>query len=155
MYPVAATLLIPRFMMFVALFACSTFLHKILLFGHDFNHQIPANKRLIGRYIFKYGAWLIGLVIGLLIRVKRVEVDYSKWLGPGYKETKRPAGFRAPTYVSNHMGFSDGVVTLWALDGDISFLAGDFTRGIPFAGYNIKASEGIFCPRAGTPEVKQ
>jgi len=43
----------------------------------------------------------------------------------------------------------------WALNGDISFLAADFVEKIPVAGYLVKASEGLFCPRGGTPEAKQ
>lgn len=153
MYPVAATLLIPRFGSFLVIFLMSSVLNKILLFGTDVNKDIPDSKRFWSRMIFKYCGWAIALAIGIFIKVKRVNVDYSKWLGPDYKK-KKLAG-RAPTYVSNHMGFTDGCVTLWALDGDISYLAADMTKDIPMVGYNIRASQGIFCPRGGTPEERQ
>lgn len=93
--------------------------------------------------------------VGIAIKTKDIDVDYSHWLGPDYKNHKFDENYRTPTYISNHIGWSDGLVYFWSLKGNISYLAGDFVRNIPLIGFIVKAGEGIFCPRGGTTDAKQ
>ncbi len=62
---------------------------------------------------------------------------------------------RVSTYVSNHVGWADVGVILWSLSSDCSFLAGDHVKKLPFVGYNVMATEGIFVPRGGTSEARE
>lgn len=93
-------------------------------------------------------------MIGMIIRVERKEVDYSKWLGSNYRtQAKKPQ--KCATLVSNHTGLSDAFVYLWALDGDLGFFAADFMKNIPIIRECIIASEGMFVPREGSDTEKQ
>lgn len=50
------------------------------------------------------------LVSGVWINFKKVDCDYSHWLGPDYKE-KYKKGLTAPIVVSNHITHMDpGIV---------------------------------------------
>lgn len=155
MYPLAVTVLIPRFALFLAGVALHVFLHKILLIGTDLGKPLPPIQRMISKMLNKFGSALCLLSVGIIPIIKHVDVDYTKWLGPDYKNQPFPKKYRTPTYVSNHIGWSDGCLYFWALHGDIAFLAGDFVKNIPLVGYIVSATEGIFCPRGGTTEAKQ
>lgn len=76
-------------------------------------------------------------------------------MGTDYKDHKFSDKYRTPTHVSNHVGATDGTLYFWALNGNISFLAGDFVRKIPLFGFIVSVGEGIFCPRGGSTEAKQ
>ena len=85
--------------------------------------------------------------------VKHIEFDYSFWLGPNYKNEKKPLNFKkSSTIVSNHVSVMDIMVTSWANKGNQSILASDHTKNIPFIGFNVFATEGIFCPRSGSSD---
>jgi hypothetical protein len=109
--------------------------------------------------VFKLHAFVLACVCGLIIKIDRPEdTDYTKWLGPGYKEAQmknRKPGFRPSTYISNHMGVADGLVYLMALSGDISFVAMEETKKMPLIGDCIRITEGLFVPRGGTKESKE
>ena len=134
MYPCAATVLVPRLCLFVFGIALHVLLHKILLFGQDMEKPLPSMVRKSSKLINKLGGGFVNLVVGIIPRVRHVDVDYTKWLGPDYKSKPFEPGYRTPTYVMNHICAYDGTLLFWALNGDISFLAGDFVRKIPLLG---------------------
>ena len=51
MYPVAATILLPRFILFFGSIALHVLLHKILFFGTDLSKPLPSYKRTISKRI--------------------------------------------------------------------------------------------------------
>lgn len=81
-----------------------------------------------------------------------MNVDYSHWLGPGYKSLPEE---RVSTYVANHMGYPDAPGVLYSLKGNVSFLAADHVAHVPFVGTLVTYLEGLFCPRGGTLEEKK
>ena len=85
MYSLAATVLVPRLILFIFGIILHVLLHKILLLGHDIEKPLPSMKRKISKLFNKYGGGFVNLVIGIVPKVKHVDVDYSKWLGPDYK----------------------------------------------------------------------
>ena len=101
---------------------------KILYFGHDFNKPIPPNKGRIGKILYQICSVFNAFSMGMIMRVKRVDFDYSFWLGPNYKNEKKPLNFKqSSTIVSNHVGMFDMVIAAWAHKGFLSFLASDHT----------------------------
>jgi len=57
--------------------------------------------------------------------------------------------------VSNHGSGTDVFLMIAALYADVSFLSKIEVKSIPFVGAGVSASEGLFCPRGGTPEAKE
>lgn len=129
---------------------------RIILIGHDLSKPIPKFRKLLKEQSASWNSFFICLVLGIIpSAVEADDVDYSKYLGKGYKkEYKRPIG-RVSTYVANHTSGLDGPVMLNALSGDVSFIAMDSLEKVPIVGYLIKAAGGIFAPRGSSLEVKQ
>ena len=130
--------------------------NKVILLGLDLEKPIPTHRRTLTKIVFYFGAWLMAISTFCFPVRKTVNQDYSYWLGPDYKKiTKRPANYRAPTYVSNHGSGTDVFLMIVALFADVSFLAKIEVKSIPFVGTGVSAAEGLFCPRGGSPEAKE
>ena len=71
--------------------------------------------------------------MGMNVKVKYVDMDYSKWLGPNYTTNEKFS-----TYVCNHVGYPDVPTLLYAFKGNISFCAADYLVHWPFIGPMIK-----------------
>ena len=156
MYPLAVTVLPIRFFGFVAAVGLINIAHQFLLWGHDMSKPIPTNIRNIGKKVYKYCSFLTAMSIGLIIRPRYVDADYSYWLGPDYKREKvYPQNRRVVNFFFSHISFADIPTCEWTLNGDIAFLAGDFLKNYPIVGFLVGAADGLFAPRGGTPEEKQ
>ena len=83
-------------------------------------------------------------------------VDYKEYLGEDYEDkyVKPPPGGTVPTYVSNHISGTDIPILLEALSGDLSFIAGEEHRNLPFIGLFVKANQSIFVPRGGSDKAR-
>ena len=156
LYPVALTLMPMKVLLFVFANIMVAVLNQVILLGLDLDKPIPVHRRKLTKVVFYIGAWLMALSNFCFPVRKTVNKDYSYWLGPDYRtQTKKPENYRVPTYVSNHGSGTDVFLMIAALFADVSFLAKIEVKSIPFVGKCVIAGEGLFCPRGGTPEVKE
>lgn len=87
-WPFAMTLLPLRIFLLIFLGVSIVTKSKILACGHDFNKG-PLKAGFLKVLLYKWirlSAWSILIVCGLFINRKKLKVDYSKYLGPDYKE---------------------------------------------------------------------
>ena len=101
----------------------------------------------ISKLVFAYGSWVNQLSFGVLTRVKRVEVDYSKWLGPNYKKIRED---KCSTIVANHTGFLELPALIAFLGGNCSFTAAEWAKKVPLISTLFGQIGGIYLPRGGT-----
>jgi len=71
---------------------------------------IPTFRRKIGKVLLTATSIPVAFCYGMIMRVRRVDVDYSYWLGPDYKNLKPTNFSRSSTIVSNHCGGVDGII---------------------------------------------
>ena len=156
MYPLAATIMVPRACIYLGSIFFHYAAHKILLISTDLKKPLPPCKRFISKKINTLAAIICMIAEGVIPIVRYVDVDYSKWLGSDYKKKLNLGkNFKAGAYIINHVGIQEGTLCFWALRGDCSFAAGEFVEKIPIFNEIIRSIEGIFVPREGTAEEKQ
>ena len=91
------------------------------------------------------------LIIGMSSTSRKIDVDYSEYLGKDYKKTmKKPK--RVSTIISNHTTWLDPVVFIKTLRPAFSPSA-EF-RHLPLVGNLIDALDSIYIPRGGSEEKK-
>lgn len=137
MYPVAVTLLPIRLVLFVLMLFLPFLTFKILYLGQDTSKPISSIKRIVAQNLYSFFSRLNLLAIGIVVRRKDIQFDYSKWLGHNYKAIESTS---LSTYVANHMGFADEVAVIVALLGNCSFLAAEKTKNVPFIGEIVRMS---------------
>lgn len=99
---------------------------RLTVIGMDFNKPVTGCRKGIIRCLY----WCLAhtmLIIGFYCKTtEHVDVDYSEYLGPDYKETMKPVK-KVSTIICNHMSFMDIVI----LCG--SYLQPAFTPSIKFS----------------------
>lgn len=98
----------PRFIIGWTGFLCLALVGVICCIGHDPYH-LPAWKTKI---VHKWGivmGYVVCLSGGIIPRSKRMEVDYSKYLGPDWKATYEGAGIQ----ISNHLSSAFDPILHW------------------------------------------
>jgi len=109
MYIGAATMMIPRILMFLSVLAIGVPSSYLCFFGMNIKSGdiIQGPRKNMSDHFYHYGALLLTYSIGLIPDIRRpTDCDYSRWLGPGYEHIKTPSGWPG-CIVSNHMGFMD------------------------------------------------
>ena len=155
MYPFAMTILPFKLFSFAILIILLYLIVSVILFGQNLQEQVPKLRKSLVNIAFTWISYLACLVIGIIPTSIELDVDYSFYLGEGYKQTyKRPKG-RVSTYVANHTSGVDGLVLLNALCGDLSLIAMDTLQNLPIAGALLKSLQTIFAPRGGSSFEKQ
>jgi len=87
-------------------------------------------------------------VLGVTYECVDKDFDYTEYLGENYlTEFKMSRSCRCSTYILNHTGIIDILVLVAALKSDVTFVAGDFIKQMPFAGFLSKCFQCIFTPR--------
>ena len=71
---------------------------------------IPTFRRKIGKLLLTVTSIPVSICYGMIMRVRRVDVDYSHWLGPYYKNLKPTNFSRSSCIVSNHSGGVDAII---------------------------------------------
>ena len=92
-------------------------------------------------------------VLGISYECLDKDFDYTDYLGDNYlTDFKISRSCRCATYVLNHTGIVDIVILVAALKSDVTFVAGDFIKQMPFAGFLSRCFQCIFTPRQGDQE---
>ena len=92
------------------------------------------------------------LLFGCWTTVKEVDVNYTYYLGPDYKQKMKPIK-KTSTIIANHISFLDGPCLIKAI-----FPA--FAPSIEFASFPVVSTilntmDSIYMPRGGTEEAKK
>ena len=66
---------------------------------------------------------------------RRVEVDYTKWLGPDWKFDPKTSYEGAGTYVANHQSFADILIQLWLHYPAPGYVAREVVKRVWGVGY--------------------
>lgn len=91
------------------------------------------------------------MVIGMSSWQKKIDYDYSEYLGPDYKKTQTKPK-RVSTIISNHITWLDPVVFIKTMRPAFSPSA-EF-RHLPLVANLIDALDSIYIPRGGSEEKK-
>mmetsp|Transcript_34772 Transcript_34772/g.45750 ORF Transcript_34772/g.45750 Transcript_34772/m.45750 type:complete len:202 (+) Transcript_34772:124-729(+) len=110
------------------------------------------------RTFFNRGYWIICplILLGFGYRTMRheygiQEVDYSKYLGPNWRENKFK-GKRVSTIVSNHIAFLE--IFLWvSLLTPPAFTPASFVKKFALGDHYCKVLQSIYIDRAASKEV--
>ncbi len=86
--------------------------YRVVGFGHNFDIDQPLSgkRKVVIAIIFKLFS-IILLRLGLAIKVnrKKVDYDYSEYLGKDYKITQKDIKY-VSTFISNHVSWTDIIV---------------------------------------------
>ena len=96
-------------------------------------------------------SFLILTTAGIYVTKKDLkvdDVDYSFYLGPNWKQELAKLK-SAPKIISPHSSCFDIQVLLSTFEGNCSFVAGAFVKGIPILGSLATKLGSVFVPRAG------
>ena len=141
-----------RFLLLMLFGGVGLLFFRTVLIGND-TYPVPDGwrKSMIACY-FTYVARLWMFVCGFCTHdIEEVEVDYTYYLGPGYKEQFKKVKC-ASTVVSNH-------VSLWDSQNITQYMLTAYTLDEMFLNAPLMGSLGavldsIFIPRGGTEEEK-
>jgi len=89
------------------------------------------------------------LVSGIWTSKRTIDHDYSKYLGPNYKENQ-PNNDRASTLICNHVSWLDVVVIL--TNFHVAFCPSEEIGKVPLMRTIMDCIDCIYIPRGGTPE---
>jgi 1-acyl-sn-glycerol-3-phosphate acyltransferase len=81
---------------------------KIFGCGHDYNKG-PLKAGCMKSFLYKWvrlSDFLLLANCGFFTWRKKLDVDYTKYLGPNYKDSKRPVK-KVSTIISNHVSWLD------------------------------------------------
>ena len=101
MMPGALILLPARFVMMHLLVILIAIILRIALIGQDMSKPFSRCRRVVTKFILRLFSKLLLLTIGAWVSVRHVDMDYSEWLGPDYKEQYKPIK-KVSTVVMNH-----------------------------------------------------
>jgi 1-acyl-sn-glycerol-3-phosphate acyltransferase len=121
---------------------------RILSLFHDFEKGpiTGFRKRIITR-IMHYMCIVILFICGLRYEKKHIEFDYSKYLGPDYKNDKRKSKYTS-TIVTNHVSWLDSIILFCCFE--CSFAPSKEFKSVPGVGVLAQAIDCIFIPRGST-----
>ena len=97
------------------------------------------------------------LVLGVTYNIKdETDMDYSEYLGENYfLDFKISKSGRCSTFVMNHASTLDICILIAGLWGDVTFVAHDSLRKMPFAGFLCSCLQCIFVPRTGSDAARE
>ena len=89
-YPGAMFMMPTRLLLFGLNLALLVFCVRILCICHNFEKKplTGCRKKLIGCTV-KFYTWILLKVAGIRWRINKLEIDYSRYLGPDYKNDPR------------------------------------------------------------------
>lgn len=87
MYPFAMTILPFKLFSFAVLIILLYLVVSVILFGQNLEAQIPTIRKSLVNIAFTWISYMACLVIGIIPTSIEIDVDYSFYLGEGYKQT--------------------------------------------------------------------
>lgn len=128
---------------------------RLIACCRDFKKYGPLKKgprKKCIEIIFTFFASVLLIIFGCWTTVKEVDVNYTYYLGPDYKQKMKPIK-KTSTVIANHISFLDGPVLSKAI-----FPA--FAPSIEFSTFPIVSTilntlDSIYMPRGGTEEAKK
>ena len=90
-------------------------------------------------------------VAGMRTSVNYIDLDYSEYLGPDYKNTQKKIK-RTSTIVCNHVSWLDAVVLIKNIRP--AFAPSQEFSNVPLLSTLINSIDSIYIPRGGTEEKK-
>jgi hypothetical protein len=68
-------------------------------------------RKTMLKYLIRFFSYLIVFNGGLFSTLQKIDVDYTEYLGEGYKENYRAVS-KVPTMISNHSSWLDGTLIM-------------------------------------------
>mmetsp|Transcript_8630 Transcript_8630/g.14600 ORF Transcript_8630/g.14600 Transcript_8630/m.14600 type:complete len:154 (+) Transcript_8630:227-688(+) len=126
---------------------------SILTIGHDFSKgPMKAGVRKSMIYFFYHICCKTYLfVCGLYTHSKKVESDYTYYLGPEYKDHMKKIK-KTSTIISNHISWIDPIVLIKNLRP--AFSPTSELQNVPLLATLIDVLDSIYIPRGGDEETK-
>ena len=148
-WPFAMTLLPLRIFTLLYMAIIIVLKFKFLGCGHDFNKG-PLKAGFLKSFLYKWvrlSDYLLLANCGFFCNKKNLDVDYTKYLGPDYKETKRPVK-KASTIISNHVSWLDSHFIF--LYYNVAFTLDKAFETMPIMNQTARCLDSIFVQKAGT-----
>lgn len=114
-------------------------------------------KRRISNWTLGCCGPVVLTVAGFRLEKRHADVDYSKWLGPNWKQelAEFKKKNKVGTFVANHSGGFLDTQTLFSSNfGNLAVVASANFRGVPIVGKAINAGDGIYVDREASREVR-
>jgi len=151
-YPGAITFMFPRLLLVLLNLGLSWILTLIITIGFDMDQPLTGWRNSIIKPLYWFQAKLEGKFFAYRTNFRKMDFDYSYYLGKDYKETQQLPK-RVSTYVSNHSSWFDPLL-LQPCFG-CGFAVKKELKNAFIAGVISKALGSIFVSRGGTPEELQ
>lgn len=139
--------MLPRFAFFMLISAMLAIFVRVIMIGSEENRPATGSRYLlikgIGRRMIRTGLFVASF---LTVEDKSVDLDYSYWLGDGYKEAQMMVAQRPPIIICNHMSWSE-ILAFLSLPEFPAFIAAMFVKGYPFFGTIAQAIGSFFVER--------
>ena len=112
MYPLAATILIPKLCFMIILIILSVLCTPIIFFRYNKKEDHPVGlRRTVVHFIIYFFSNLVLLVMSVKVNYVHKDFDYSYYLGPDYKLSQK-VPLQASTIVANHHSSCDPFILL-------------------------------------------
>ena len=152
LYPGAMLFMPTRLLLLIVSFLVMTGTVRVLCLFHNFEKgPITGIRKSIIKKVIHYMSLFILVISGLRYEKKHIDFDYSKYLGPNYKNEKRKSPYTS-TYVSNHVSLFDSLILFCCFE--CSFAPTKGVKEIPGVGNLAKAVDCIFIPRGSSEEAR-
>jgi hypothetical protein len=127
---------------------------KVLTCGHDFSKGSMKNgfRKSLVTNVVKYNAYIWVLVCGHFTQHEKVDVDYSEYLGPDYKNQYREVE-QIPTMISNHVSWIDSQLLFKYFK--IAFIMDQGYKKIPVFGTLCSVLDSMFINVRGTADARE
>lgn len=120
--------------------------------GHNFEKQpFSSCRSKVSFVIWTFWSRLILIVGGISYEINEIDYDYSKYLGPNYKETQKKKNVKL--MVSNHVSYLDAPILNMAFTPSFCPTLG--FKNIPIFGRILTTLSCIFIPRGSSDDEKQ
>lgn len=104
----------------------------------------PGCRKTFVYGIYTLTAKTVCFLAGMSVTLKKVEMDYSEYLGKDYLKTQKKVKM-APTLVSNHLTWLDSVI-VWSCM-KVAFACSDAFYGMTVVRTLQNQCEGLWIPR--------
>lgn len=119
--------------------------------GHNFKEPLKGCRSFFITHTYKIISRLLMFLAGMITFRRRVDFDYTPYLGPNYNETTNPPK-HVSTIVSNHSSWLDVPILIWHFRA--AFASKKTFRKLPIFGLIVQALGCIFISRGATQEKR-
>lgn len=152
-YPGCFLVLLPRMLIGCSIFFGGTFVVSLLYIGQG-EGVLTGWRRRVQKSILRDGFALVLMCAGVKLTKNRKEasdVDYSKYLGPNWREMPQEVK-RVPTMVANHTSFLE-IPALCTLEPCPSFLVSAIVFAYPMAGFCVNQVQAMAIDKGSGTEA--